>query len=117
MCVMEVVVVAPCQCLWPGGLLKSEASEAARAQFETNVFGILRMTQAFAPVLAKNGGGAFLNVLSVASWLNSGALNAYAVFVETDLTPGLDVVNVSPQSVAIDLPLTNNILTGLGERV
>src|SRR6202041_1820812 len=28
---------------WPGGLLKSEASEGARAQFETNVFGILRM--------------------------------------------------------------------------
>jgi NAD(P)-dependent dehydrogenase (short-subunit alcohol dehydrogenase family) len=112
----------------PGGLLKSEASEAARAQFDTNVFGILRMTQAFAPVLAKNGGGAFLNVLSAASWINSGAMTAYAVskaaawsltnglrnelrqqgtqvlglhvgFVETDLTRGLDVVKVSPQSV------------------
>src|SRR5580658_6346349 len=44
----------------PGGLLNPEASDAARAQFDTNVFGILRMTQAFAPVLAKNGGGAFL---------------------------------------------------------
>ncbi len=28
-----------------GGLLDPEASEAARAQFDTNVFGILRMTQ------------------------------------------------------------------------
>ena len=110
----------------PGGPLKSEANEAARAQFDTNVFGILRMTQAFAPVLAKNGGGAFLNVLSAASWINSGAMNAYAVskaaawsltnglrnelrqqgtqvlglhvgFVETDLARGLDVVKVSPE--------------------
>jgi len=63
----------------PGGLLNPEATEAAHAQFDTNVFGILRMTQAFAPVLAKNGGGAFLNVLSAASWSNSGAMTAYAV--------------------------------------
>lgn len=111
-----------------GGLLKAGTSDTARTQFETNVFGILRMTQAFAPVLAKNGGGAFLNVLSAASWINSGALTAYAVskaaawsltnglrnelrqqgtqvlglhvgFVDTDLTRGLDVVKVSPQSV------------------
>ena len=111
-----------------GGLLKAGTSDTARMQIETNVFGILRMTQAFAPVLAKNGGGAFLNVLSAASWINSGALTAYAVskaaawsltnglrnelrqqgtqvlglhvgFVDTDLTRGLDVVKVSPQSV------------------
>jgi NAD(P)-dependent dehydrogenase (short-subunit alcohol dehydrogenase family) len=111
-----------------GGLLKAGTSDTARMQFETNVFGILRMTQAFAPVLAKNGGGAFLNVLSAASWINSGALTAYAMskaaawsltnglrnelrqqgtqvlglhvgFVDTDLTRGLDVVKVSPQSV------------------
>src|ERR1700684_169052 len=46
----------------PGGLLNSEANKDARAQFDTNVFGILRITQAFAPVLARNGGGVFLNV-------------------------------------------------------
>ena len=108
----------------PGGLLNPEATESAHAQFDTNVFGILRMTQAFAAVLAKNGGGAFLNVLSAASWINSGAMNAYAVskaaawsltnglrnelrqhgtqvlglhvgFVDTGLTRGLDVVKVS----------------------
>ena len=112
----------------PGGLLKPGATEAAHAQFDTNVFGILRMTLAFAPVLAKNGGGAFLNVLSAASWINSGAMTAYAVskaaawsltnglrnelrqqgtqvlglhvgFVDTDLARGLDVAKVSPQSV------------------
>jgi short-subunit dehydrogenase len=113
-----------------GGLLDPKATGAAHAQFDTNVFGILRMTQAFAPMLAKNGGGAFLNVLSAASWINSGAMTAYAAskaaawsltnglrnelrqqrtqvlglhvgFVDTDLARGLEVVKVSPQSVAI----------------
>jgi NAD(P)-dependent dehydrogenase (short-subunit alcohol dehydrogenase family) len=43
----------------------------ARArQFETNFFGMLRMSKAFAPVLKANGGGALLNVLSIASWIN-----------------------------------------------
>jgi NAD(P)-dependent dehydrogenase (short-subunit alcohol dehydrogenase family) len=114
---------------YSGGILNPEANEAARAQFETNIFGIIRMTQAFAPVLARNGGGAFLNVLSAASWINSGAMTAYAVskaaawsltnglrnelrqqktqvlglhvgFVDTGLARGLDVLKVSPQSVA-----------------
>lgn len=44
--------------------------DAARAEIETNYFGPLRVSQAFAPVLAKNGGGAIVNVLSVLSWLN-----------------------------------------------
>ena len=112
-----------------GGILASQTNDAARAQFETNVFGIIRMTQAFAPVLARNGGGAFLNVLSAASWINSGAMTAYAVskaaawsltngirnelrkqktqvlglhvgFVDTGLARGMDVIKVSPQSVA-----------------
>ena len=111
-----------------GGLLDPGAVENARAQLDTNFFGIVRMTQAFAPVLAKNGGGAFLNVLSAASWINSGAMTAYAAskaaawsltngfrnelrqqgtqvlglhvgFVDTDLARQLDVIKVSPQSV------------------
>lgn len=45
---------------------------------ETNVFGILHMSRAFAPVLATNGGGAFMNVLSVASWKSSQVLPGYA---------------------------------------
>src|ERR1700744_1903885 len=42
--------------------------EDARAELETNYLGLVSMTQAFAPVLAANGGGAFVNMLSVASW-------------------------------------------------
>jgi len=40
--------------------------DAAPREFETNVLGTLRVSQAFAPVLARNGGGTLVNVSSVA---------------------------------------------------
>jgi NAD(P)-dependent dehydrogenase (short-subunit alcohol dehydrogenase family) len=61
-----------------GGFLASDSEEVARRQFETNFFGMLRMSRTFAPVLAANGGGALLNVLSIVSWINGGQLAAYA---------------------------------------
>jgi NAD(P)-dependent dehydrogenase (short-subunit alcohol dehydrogenase family) len=36
---------------------------------ETNYFGPLLLSRAFAPILAKNGGGAIVNVLSILSWI------------------------------------------------
>jgi NAD(P)-dependent dehydrogenase (short-subunit alcohol dehydrogenase family) len=61
-----------------GGFLAPDSEEVARHQLETNFFGVLRMSKAFAPVLAANGGGAILNVLSIVSWVNAGQLAAYA---------------------------------------
>ncbi|MDT5202936.1 MAG: hypothetical protein QOE52_2798 [Mycobacterium sp.] len=52
-------------------LLAGPDLSAARSEMETNYFGTLEMCRAFAPVLAHNGGGALVNVLSVASWLAS----------------------------------------------
>ncbi|QIQ01185.1 SDR family oxidoreductase [Streptomyces liangshanensis] len=40
-----------------------------RNDYETNVLGTLSVTRQFAPILARNGGGAVLNVLSAVSWL------------------------------------------------
>jgi NAD(P)-dependent dehydrogenase (short-subunit alcohol dehydrogenase family) len=48
-----------------------------RKEFDTHVFGTLDVTRAFAPVLARNGGGAVLNVLSVLSWLSMPEAAAY----------------------------------------
>jgi NAD(P)-dependent dehydrogenase (short-subunit alcohol dehydrogenase family) len=42
--------------------------DAARLEMETNYFGTLSMCRAFAPVLAANGGGAIVNMLSVTSF-------------------------------------------------
>jgi NAD(P)-dependent dehydrogenase (short-subunit alcohol dehydrogenase family) len=44
-----------------------DSEDLAWRIFETNFFATLRMSKAFAPILKANGGGAFLNVLSVAS--------------------------------------------------
>jgi NAD(P)-dependent dehydrogenase (short-subunit alcohol dehydrogenase family) len=41
-----------------------------RAEMNTNFFGTLAVSRAFAPVLKANGGGALVNVLSVLSWVN-----------------------------------------------
>ena len=51
-------------------VLADNALEAARREFETNVFGPLALSRAFAPALAANGGGAIVNVLSVLSWIS-----------------------------------------------
>ncbi|MGI8430082.1 MAG: SDR family oxidoreductase [Solirubrobacteraceae bacterium] len=51
-------------------LIGAGSLEAARAQMETNYFGTLAMCQAFAPVLARNGGGALVNMCSIISFFN-----------------------------------------------
>jgi NAD(P)-dependent dehydrogenase (short-subunit alcohol dehydrogenase family) len=49
-------------------ILDPEADVALSTEFETNVMGVVRMANAFAPILARNGGGCIANVLSVVSW-------------------------------------------------
>ena len=111
-----------------GPFLAPDSEEVARRQFETNFFGMLRVSKAFAPVLKSNGGGAFLNVLSIVSWLNGGQLAAYAAsksaawsltnalrhelasqktqvlalhmaFVDTDLVRSVDAPKSSPEDI------------------
>lgn len=60
-----------------GGFLAEGALDSARRQLETNFFGPLRLSTAFAPVLARHGGGAILNVLSVVSWISPPPLAVY----------------------------------------
>ena len=103
--------------------------EDARAELEVNYLGIVSMTQAFAPVVAANGGGALVNVLSVASWVaephlatysaskaaawlftnaarlelkrrNTQVLGVHVGYVDTDLTSGFNVEKIAPQVVA-----------------
>ena len=112
----------------PGGFLAQDSEAVARSIFETNFFGMLNMSKAFAPVLKANGGGALLNVLSIASWVNGGELAAYSAsksaawsltnalrhelagqktqvlglhmaYVDTDLTRGLDVQKSSAEDI------------------
>ena len=58
--------------LMDGGLAQIEL------EVETNFYGPLCVTRAFAPILASNGGGTILNVLSIISWLHLPAAGAYS---------------------------------------
>jgi len=58
-------------------MLGLDAEVAARQEMETHYFAVLSMAQRFAPVLAANGGGAIVNVLSVASWFASPLIATY----------------------------------------
>lgn len=110
------------------GLLDADSIAVTGQMMESNVYGLLRVSQAFAPVLAANGGGALLNVLSVSSWLSAPVLAAYSVskaaawsatnglrnelrgqgtqvlglhvgFIDTDLTRGFDAPKLAPDFV------------------
>ena len=59
-------------------LLTPGSIEAARAELETNFFGPLLVSRAFAPVLARNGGGAIVNVLSALSWITFPTVATYS---------------------------------------
>jgi NAD(P)-dependent dehydrogenase (short-subunit alcohol dehydrogenase family) len=58
--------------------LDSSMLDGAREIFETNFYGTIRVSQAFAPILANHGGGAIINVLSDAVWYARPFLAAYS---------------------------------------
>lgn len=109
--------------------LAEGVNQAVRDSFETNVFGILNVSQAFAPILVKNGGGALVNMLSALSWTTLPGTAAYsatkaaalqltdgirqelaakgvlvasihAAFIDTDMAAGIEGPKVTPQNVA-----------------
>jgi NAD(P)-dependent dehydrogenase (short-subunit alcohol dehydrogenase family) len=110
-------------------MLADNSETAFRAELEVNVFGLLRMARAFAPVLAKNGGGAMVNMLSVVSWFvypfnatycaskyaalaltdavriqlkqqGTQVIAVHAGFIDTDMAAGFEASKVSPRQVA-----------------
>jgi len=105
------------------------AIEAARAELEANFFGPLLVSRAFAPVLARNGGGAILNVLSALSWISLPSAATYSAsksaawslsnglrnelrargtlvtglhvgFMDTEMAAGVDAPKTRPEDVA-----------------
>ncbi|PPF65941.1 short-chain dehydrogenase [Clavibacter michiganensis] len=49
-----------------------------RREMDTHFYGTLGVIRAFAPVLAANGGGAIVNVLSALSWFSTSGAGGYA---------------------------------------
>jgi NAD(P)-dependent dehydrogenase (short-subunit alcohol dehydrogenase family) len=111
-----------------GGILGGDLAPLLREQLETNVFGMLHVSRAFAGILGKNGGGAILNINSVLSWVNTPAIGGYGIskaaawgltnslrhelrtqgtqvvsfhagFIDTDMTRGLEIPKARPEDV------------------
>jgi NAD(P)-dependent dehydrogenase (short-subunit alcohol dehydrogenase family) len=61
-----------------GVLVAGEDVDSVKAEFEVNVFGLVRTTDAFAPVLKANGGGVVVNVLSILSFIGRPNWRGYA---------------------------------------
>jgi NAD(P)-dependent dehydrogenase (short-subunit alcohol dehydrogenase family) len=61
-----------------GAALLDGDLDAIRLEMETHYFGTLGVIRAFTPVIAAQGGGTVLNVLSVLSWFASPASGAYS---------------------------------------
>ncbi|MFJ4922869.1 SDR family oxidoreductase [Streptomyces sp. NPDC088725] len=126
----DVTVVISNAGAYNGDPLTEVAMDDVKAVFDANVFGALRIAQAYAPILAGNGGGALVNIHSVLSWLaGSGAygatkaalwsisnslrlelaprgtqvLGVHLGYTDTDMTAGLDVVKNDPRDVARDV--------------
>ena len=71
-------------------LVTGELSEIRR-EMDTHFWGTLNMIRAFAPVLATNGGGAVVNVLSALSWFAAPGSGGYAAAkaAEWNMTNGV----------------------------
>jgi uncharacterized protein (TIGR00730 family) len=59
-------------------LLGAPTLDGAHAEMAVNYFGTLAMCRTFAPILGRNGGGAIVNVLSVASFFANPTMGSYA---------------------------------------
>jgi NAD(P)-dependent dehydrogenase (short-subunit alcohol dehydrogenase family) len=94
--------------------LSKDAAEALAFEMDVNVYGLLRVAQAFVPVLKKNGHGAFVQLNSVASLKNFpdfatySATKAAAYSITQALQAqlsgeGILVVSVHPGPIATDM--------------
>jgi NAD(P)-dependent dehydrogenase (short-subunit alcohol dehydrogenase family) len=110
-------------------LIGAPSMDAARDEIAVNYLGTLAMCRAFAPVLAANGGGAIVNVLSVVSWITVPISGSYCVskaaelamtngirvelgaqgtlvvgvhagYIDTDMTANLAIKKITPEDVA-----------------
>jgi len=59
------------------GFIAAPSLEDARAEMEVNYFGSLEMIRAFAPILKANGGGAIVDLASIASLVNFPVIGSY----------------------------------------
>jgi short-subunit dehydrogenase len=101
--------------------LDSQAAKNLHFEFDVNVFGLLRIAQAFAPILKRNGGGAFVQINSVVSLRAFSNCSTYCASkaasysltqsLRVDLFgQGTHVLSVHPGPIATDMAVQAGIL-------
>jgi NAD(P)-dependent dehydrogenase (short-subunit alcohol dehydrogenase family) len=92
------------------------AAAALRRAFEIDFFGGVFMAQRFAPILARHGGGAIVNVVSAMSWIawSGGYSAAKAAFWSATNSMRLELLPQKTHVLAlhmgyVDTPMTVNI--------
>ncbi len=96
------------------GILDRNAADSLRYQFGVNVFGLIRVAQAFAPILRSNGGGAFVHINSIAalrafpglSTYSASKAAAYSITQSLRLAlaeQGTEVYSINPGPIATDM--------------
>lgn len=99
-------------------LINATDPSMARQEMEVNYFGVLNMVRAFAPVLAANGGGAIVNVLSVAGAFPSAFMGGYspaksaALFLSTIARAELE-----PQGTSVTALIVGSVDTRMADHV
>lgn len=106
------IVVNNAGTLHPGSLLTADVADV-RDTLETNVIGPLRVAQAFAPVLAGNGGGTLVDLHSVFSWApGAGAYGASkAAFWSLTNSLRLELAEQGTQVIGVHLGFADTDMT------
>lgn len=108
------IVVNNAGILNAANLLSADAVAALQDEMEVNVYGLMRMAQAFAPILKANGGGALVQLNSVASMKSFADLATYSASKAASYSitqalrdllkeQGTQVVSVHPGPIATDM--------------
>jgi NAD(P)-dependent dehydrogenase (short-subunit alcohol dehydrogenase family) len=91
---------------------------AARQEMEVNYFGLLRMCRAFAPILAANGGGTLINVLSILARVASPVVGSYSASKASALSLTQAVrAELQAQGTRVIGVLPGYVDTAMAERV
>lgn len=82
--------------------LSDNVEEAFAKELNVNTFGLLRMAKAFIPILESNGGGAFIQLNSVASIKNFGPFTTYSASkaASYSITQGLKDI-LAPKNIQV----------------
>jgi NAD(P)-dependent dehydrogenase (short-subunit alcohol dehydrogenase family) len=91
------------------------ADDVLEQVFATNTFGTIRVSGAFAPVLAANGGGAVLTVLSLAAWTPLPTVYAASKAAAWSATNGLRV-ELAGQGTTVTGLIVGMVDTAMGAR-